>query len=164
MGHISLIAALGTHTRAIGRNNALLWHIPEDLARFKRLTMGHPIIMGRKTFDSIGRPLRGRTNIVITRNQSWTHEGVLVMHTLQDAINHAHTIDTKEVFVIGGSDIYTQALPHADRLYLTLVQDDTPGDVYFPPYTHLPFVGTEEEAHPTSSPPFTFITLERSDR
>ena len=137
---ISIIAALGKN-RAIGKNNQLLWHLPEDLKRFKTLTMGHPVIMGRKTFDSIvsvlGKPLPDRTNIVITRNADWAYAGAEVAHTLEEALSAAKALGDSKVFIIGGAQIYAQALPLADRLYLTLVDAEKDADAFFPAYEHL---------------------------
>lgn len=159
---LSLIAALGSTTRAIGKDGALLWHIPEDLARFKRLTMGHPLIMGRKTFESIGRPLPGRTSIVVTRNTAWSHEGVLVAHSLDEALKTATTLDPHEIFVIGGGELYAQTIGQADRLYLTLVDDATPGDTFFPDYEHVPFKMTVHTEGAPHSPRYSFALYERS--
>ena len=131
----------GTKEKVIGIDNALPWNIPEDLQRFKRLTLGHPIIMGRKTFDSIGRPLPGRTNIVITRNNEWRHPECIRVESLSAAINIgeqniAKTIAPSErkIFVIGGGQIYAEAMPLADRLYLTEVHKKERGDAFFPSY------------------------------
>ncbi len=120
---------------AIGINNTLPWHLPEDLKNFKRLTNGHPIIMGRKTFDSIGRALPGRTNIVISRNSSWQHDGCLAATSLDDAINLAKKENPAEIFIIGGAQIYAEAMSKADRLYLTKVNLAVRyGDAFFPKF------------------------------
>ena len=116
--------------RLIGNKNQLPWHLPADLAHFKQVTMGKPVIMGRKTHESIGRPLPGRDNIVLTRSQGYHSEGVRVANTLQQAFEYAG--DAEEVMVIGGSAIYELALPRADRLYLTLVDNSYHGDAWFP--------------------------------
>lgn len=113
----------------IGRGNDLPWHLPEDLKNFKAITMGHPILMGRNTFESIGKPLPGRTNIVITRNADFKAEGVTVVHSLEEALGAANA---ETIFVIGGSSIYAEALPRAAVIYQTLVDDEFEGDVYFP--------------------------------
>lgn len=124
--------------RTIGRNNALPWHLPEDLKFFKRVTMGKPIIMGRKTWESIGRPLPGRCNIVISRNKNFQADGIETVNSLQQAISLAEQISQRdgvdEVCVIGGAEIYAQALPLADRLYLTQVHADVEGDTFFPEF------------------------------
>lgn len=162
MAIISLIVALGTRTRAIGKNNTLLWHVPGDLPRFKALTTGHPIIMGSKTFESIGRPLPGRTNIVVTHDHNWTHDDVTVYHSIDEALAIARTLDTDEIFVIGGGMVYAQTIAHADRLYLTLVDDDTPGDTFFPDYTTLPFVETAREEHEKDDLKYAWAIFERT--
>ena len=126
---VSIIAAMDRN-RLIGNNNQLPWHLPADLAHFKKLTIGKPIIMGRKTYESIGRPLPGRTNIVVTRTASFQAEGVFVANSLQQALEHAASAD--EVMIIGGSAIYELALPRADRLYITYVENSYQGDAWFP--------------------------------
>lgn len=134
---VCAIAAIGKD-RALGKDNRLLWHIPDDLKRFKQLTFGHPVIMGRKTFESIvamlGKPLPGRTNIVVTRDTSWTYEGVVVAHSIEEGLEKAAALDSEEVYVGGGAEIYTQALPHTDRLYLTIIDNEKEADTFFPPY------------------------------
>lgn len=127
---ISLIAAVA-HDNVIGAGNALPWRLPEDLQRFKALTLGHPIIMGRKTFESIGRPLPGRRNIIITRNMEFTAPGCDTSPSV-DAALALCAGTTDEVFIIGGAQIYAQALPLADRLQLTEIDADFPGDAHFP--------------------------------
>lgn len=121
----------------IGRDNALPWHLPNDLKYFKRVTSGKPVIMGRKTYESIGRPLPNRTNIVVTRDPDFSAEGVWVVYSLAQAFEAAEAdieaSGAEEAVVIGGAEIYRQALPRADRLYLTLVHADVEGDTYFPP-------------------------------
>lgn len=115
----------------IGRENQLIWHLPNDLKHFKNLTSGHPIIMGRKTFDSIGKPLPNRTNIVITRNSKWNVEGVLLANSLDKAIEKAKEFDS-EIFIIGGGKIYEQAMKLADVLVVTEVHHSFEGDTKFP--------------------------------
>lgn len=140
---LSLVWAMAQN-RVIGRNNSLPWHLPEDLKYFKRITMGKPVIMGRKTFESIGRPLPGRTNIVITRNPDWAFEGVRTVHSLDAArqlCNSIGVIDgVDEAMVIGGAEIYRQALPMADRLYLTEVHAEVEGDTTFPDFDRRAWV------------------------
>lgn len=133
---IHIIAALGRN-RELGKGNDLLWKIPEDLKRFKELTKGHPVIMGRKTYESLPvRPLPVRTNIVITRDSGWASEGALVASSLDEAIGMAAFAEGgEETFVIGGAQIYGMALPHADVLHLTLIDAEAAeADTYFPPY------------------------------
>ena len=119
-------------SKIIGINNSLPWNIPEDLKNFKRLTMGHPVIMGRKTFDSIGKPLPGRFNIVISRNKNLSLPCAVVAHSLDEAIEIAKQQNPTEVFVIGGAQIYKKALPKADKMYITEVRINVKGDAKFP--------------------------------
>jgi dihydrofolate reductase len=134
---ISIIAAIGKN-RELGKDNKLLWHIPEDMKRFKELTTGNVVIMGRKTYESLPesfRPLPKRTNIVITRDKNYSDRGVIVSNSIEAAINEAKKLD-KETFIIGGAQIYSQSIKYADKLYLTLV-DKTYGDAdaFFPDYS-----------------------------
>ena len=115
----------------IGDNNNLIWHLPNDLKHFKNLTTGHPIVMGRKTYESLGRPLPNRTNIIITRDISFTDEKVVITHSLEQAIEEAKKVN-EDFFIIGGGEIYKQALLDADELYITEVHHDFDGDTYFP--------------------------------
>lgn len=133
---IAMITAVAENN-AIGIDNKLPWHLPEDLRYFKTTTMGKPVVMGRKTFDSLRRrPLPGRTNIVMTRDSSWSHEGVEVVGNLEEAIraasHAAKTEGVKELMIIGGEQIYRQALPQTDRLYITRVEQSFEGDAFFP--------------------------------
>ena len=160
---ISMIAAL-SRNRAIGRNNAMPWHLPADLKRFKALTLGHPVIMGRKTWDSIlatlGKPLPGRQSIVLTRNGTAVLPGATVAHAMATAIAAAGHVD--EVFVIGGAEIYALALPLADRLHLTEIDADVEGDAFFPPISGEAFVETGREAGPAHADwRYEFATYER---
>lgn len=132
---VAMIAALARN-RTIGVGNRLPWYLPEDLKRFKRTTQGKPLVMGRKTFESIGRPLPGRLNIVITRDEGYRREGIRVCHALGEALvladQQALIDDADEIMVMGGGEVYTQALPVATRLYLTEVAIEVEGDAYFP--------------------------------
>jgi dihydrofolate reductase len=125
---ISLIVA-ATKNHVIGKDGAMPWHLPADLQYFKKITMGKPIIMGRKTFDSIGRPLPGRRNIVVTQNRAWSHQGVEVVHDIADALT---LVQKDEAFVIGGATLYAAALPVASRVYLTAIDATIDGDTFFP--------------------------------
>jgi dihydrofolate reductase len=160
---VSLICALGRN-RAIGRDKGLPWHIAADLKRFKSITMGHPIIMGRKTYESIGRPLPGRTNIVVTRHTNYQAAGCEIVHALDDALALARKLEPDingETFVIGGGELYAQALGGANRLYLTLV-DDAPrdADTFFPEYAD--FARTlDSTPGDAGTPAYRFLTLER---
>ncbi len=135
---IVIVAGMAHKTRAIGMKNGLLWHVPEDMKRFKRLTLGHPVIMGRKTFESIleilGKPLPGRTNIVVTRDTSYQPDGAKVAHSLEEAIDIANSEDPTEIHIGGGSEIYRQALPLVSRLNITWFFDDKEGDTFFPEF------------------------------
>jgi dihydrofolate reductase len=128
---ISLLVA-ASENNVIGKSNQLPWHLPNDLKYFKNLTWGMPILMGRKTFESIGKPLPGRKSIVITRNADWQHEDVDVVHSIEEAIQKAEGYGVKEVFVIGGAEIFKTSLPTANRIYLTRIHHSFEGDVFFP--------------------------------
>ncbi len=136
---VVIVAGLGKN-RVIGQANSLLWHVPADLKRFKALTLGHPIIMGRKTFESIivilGKPLPGRTNIVITRNTEYQHEGAIVVTSLEEAFAKAMEENPTEIHIGGGEEIYRQALPYTTILHLTHFNDEKDGDAFFPDYTN----------------------------
>jgi dihydrofolate reductase len=165
-GRIALIAALGARTRAIGKNGALLWHLPEDLKRFKRITDGHPVIMGRKTWESLPqkvRPLPGRANIVLTHNAAeYEAPGAFVAHSIEHALALAKgEAGAEEIFFIGGADVYAEALPHAGRLYLTLVDSDADGDAFFPEYEADFLKVAERIAVVDSDPTYTWLTLDR---
>jgi dihydrofolate reductase len=125
---LSLIWAMG-HNQVIGIDNKLPWHLPAELAYFKKVTMGHPIIMGRRTFESIGRPLPGRTNIVLTRDRTFTAEDIVVVHSAPQVIEQYSNLGA---FVIGGTQVYRQFFPVAERLYITMIEQDFEGDEYFP--------------------------------
>lgn len=153
---ISIIAAMGTN-RGLGFGNKLPWYLPDDLKRFKKLTDGHAVVMGRKTHESIGRPLPNRRNIVVTRNRGYKAEGCLVVGSMEEAIRAAEnnaTDNDDEIFVIGGAEIYALALPVASRMYLTFVDANVPADVFFPKFDEREWriVSTEnhdqDEKHP----------------
>ena len=118
--------------RVIGKNNTLIWHLPADLKRFKELTTGNVIIMGRKTFDSIGRPLPNRTTIVITRQKDYQQDGVIIVHSLEEAILKAKSLHRGDIYIVGGAEIYQQAMQVADEIDLTLLHDIFDGDAFFP--------------------------------
>ena len=150
----------------IGRDNALPWHLPADLRHFKRLTVGKPVVMGRRTFESIGKPLPGRHNIVLTRDPDWRAEGVTVVANLAEAIAAAG-LDPKtragEVMIVGGAAVYAEALPVATRVYLTEVHDVPDGDTRLPPFDPARWRETARELHPAEDgrPAYSFVTLER---
>ena len=160
---ISAIAAIGKNTRALGKDGRLLWQIPEDMKRFKELTSGHPVIMGRKTWESIPakfRPLPNRKNIVVTRNADFKAEGAVIANSVEGAIAEAETSNPEEIFIIGGAEIYRQALPFADRLYLTLVESDAEGDAFFPDYSEFA-KEIEKKESSQDNLKFSFVTLEK---
>jgi len=158
---VSIIAAMDRN-RLIGNKNQLPWHLPADLAHFKRVTMGKPVIMGRKTYESIGRPLPGRTNIVLTRSTDFHAEGVLTATTLEQALEIA--AGEAEVMVIGGSSIYELVLPKADRLYLTYIEHAYQGDAWFPEFDQQQWRVSASEQHTADEKNpcnYSFITYER---
>lgn len=118
--------------RVIGKNNALIWHLPADLQRFKMLTTGHVIIMGRKTYESIGRPLPNRTTIAITRQSDFKPEGILIANSLEEAVLKAKSISREDIYIVGGAEIYQLSLAHADQILVTQLHDIFDGDTYFP--------------------------------
>ncbi len=159
---ISIIVAIA-RDGVIGGGNRLLWHIREDLQRFKRITSGHPVVMGRKTFESLGRPLPNRTNVVITRQADYRAEGCTVVGSLEEAF--ALFPATEEVFVIGGAQVYAQALPVADRMYITRVDAAYEGDTWFPAFDASGWQETFREEHPqgeTFEHPYTFVDYRRA--
>jgi dihydrofolate reductase len=151
---VTLVAAMGRN-RVIGLDGDMPWHFSEDLAHFKRTTMGGVMIMGRKTFDSIGRPLPGRRSIVITRSAEWSHDGVEVVHSLEDALALAGT--AAPVFVVGGGEIYAQSLAIADRLVLTEIDDEPSGDTYFPEWSRAEWTETSRDTRDG----LAFVTWQR---
>lgn len=157
---LSLIVAIAKH-RVIGHQNKMPWHLPAELAYFKRVTMGHPIIMGRKTFESIGRPLPGRRNIVVSRNPGFHGEGLEVAHTLQAAITLCANSDA---FVIGGATLYIEALARADKLFITEIDAAPEGDTFFPPINADEWRETSRErreADEKNPHAVEFVVLER---
>ena len=146
---------------AIGKDNQLLWNLPTDLKHFKKITSGHTIIMGRKTFDSMGKPLPNRRNIVITRNRDLKIEGAAVTQSLDEALEMCN--NEAEVFVIGGAEIYKAALDRTDKIYLTRVQKSFEGDAYFPDLDPEKWIEVAREDHPADEKnpiDFSFITLQ----
>jgi dihydrofolate reductase len=143
----------------MGKKGGLPWYIPEDLRKFKTLTTGHPIIMGRKTFESIGRPLPNRTNIVITRDSTFHQEGIVVVSSLEMAIHKAQEVESKELFIIGGGEIFRQSIDFADKLYITLVHEEIDGDIIFPEYSAFNKLISKSES---SGNGFTYAFVELS--
>lgn len=162
---ISLIAVISKENRAMGMVGKLLWKIEGDLPRVKALTTGNTIIMGRKTYETIGRPLPNRTNIVITRNPDFKPDGVIVVSSLESAFETAEGACPddevgREIFIFGGGEIYKQALPFVERLYLTVVDDEPEADTFFPDYSEFKKEISREE-HSKHTPSFTYLILER---
>ncbi len=158
---ISLIAAMG-HDRAIGIDNRMPWHLPADFQHFRRITLGKPVVMGRKTFESIGRPLPDRHNVVVTRDAAWRHDGVTVAPSIEAALAACGAVD--EVMIIGGASFYAQLLPRAERLYLTFVDGDFEADAWFPAWEPAEWQEIERNDHPAdarNSHAMTFVTLQR---
>lgn len=159
---ISIIVAVAGKKRVIGKRGGLPWYIPPELKRFKEITMGYPIIMGRKTHESIGRVLPGRTNIIITHDPDYQAEGCRVVNSLDEALRQAMLAQgDDEVFVIGGGQIYEQALPRADRLYLTYIDKEIEGDVFFPDYSEFKKVLSESQWQEHEGIRYKFLELER---
>ena len=157
----SLVVAVAANG-VIGRDNQLPWKLPDDMAYFKKVTMGHPVVMGRRTWESIGKPLPGRENIVVTRNPAFQAPGCRVVHTLAEAWEAA--AGAEEVSVIGGTTLFEETLPIADRIHLTEVQADVPGDTYFPAFDRRRWRETEIARHPADARheyPFRIVVLDR---
>lgn len=151
--------------RAIGKDNGLLWHAPSDMKRFKELTLGHPIIMGRKTFESIvailGKPLPGRTNIVVTRDKDYVYEGVRVAHSLTEALSIAKEDNPAEIHIGGGAEIYKQALPLVSKLHITWFFDDKEGDTFFPAFEDDFNIETEHPPQTENNLQFQWVDYQR---
>lgn len=156
---ISAIAAIGKN-RELGSNGTIPWHIPEDLKHFKQTTLGHPVIMGRKTFESLGikKPLPGRLNIVITRNPGYRAEGALVASSVEDAIAEATKRDQEEIFIIGGGEIFKLAWRYITKLYLTVIDSEFEADAFFPEYGEFGTVVSKRELE-TDEHHVTFLEL-----
>lgn len=159
---LSVLAAVA-HGGVIGRDNTIPWRIPEDAARFRDLTTGHPVVMGRRTWDSLPerfRPLPGRRNVVVSRNPDWHADGAERAGSLDEALRLVD--DAHQVFVIGGSEVYTAALPLADEVLLTEIDADIDGDTVFPPFDRAAFEEVSRERHVSETGlPFSFVTLRR---
>jgi dihydrofolate reductase len=157
---LSLIAAMAEN-RIIGQNGAVPWDLPDDRFRFRSLTMGHPVIMGRRTFEAIGHPLPGRKNIILTRQTRYRAEGCDVVHDLRSALEACE--GSTEVFIIGGAEIYRESLPFAERIYLTIVHAEVAGDAFFPIMPSGEFKKTELGTV-GGDLPCTYLLLERQGR
>jgi dihydrofolate reductase len=158
---ISLVVAM-SRNRVIGRDNTLPWRLPEDLKHFKATTLGKPVLMGRRTFESIGKPLPGRINLVLTRDSRWVADGVTVVHSIDEALSGVG--DVEEVAGIGGAEVFRLLMPLATRIYVTLVDADIPGDTVFPPLEQSQWTQVSSRRFPADARnayDMTFITLER---
>jgi dihydrofolate reductase len=161
MTQLSIIVAIANN-RVIGINNTLPWHLPEDLKRFRALTTGHHIIMGRKTYESLGRLLPGRTTVIVTRNKDYKVEGALIAYSLESAVALCKNDD--EVFLIGGAELYQDGLKLADKLYITEVDLTVDGDAFFPEFDLSVWQETSREAHTSAQGlPFGYITYSRKN-
>jgi len=158
---LSIITAMDKN-RLIGKENGLPWHLPEDLAFFKKTTLNKPIIMGRKTFESIGRPLPGRTTIIISRNKDYKVEGCIVLSSIDSVLEFCK--NDHEIMLIGGASLYEQWLPYAHQMYLTLIDGEFDGDAWFPDYQPDSWITTWQESHQTEKKPplsYQFLKLEK---
>ena len=160
---ISAILAM-SENHVIGDDNQLPWHLPADLRHFKTITSGHPILMGRKTHESIGRPLPNRTNIVITRNHAYHADGCLVVKSIDEAIEEAKKLQQNEIFIIGGAEVYKQLLPHIECIYLTIVHEIFEGDAFFPELDMNEWKELSREFHDADDEndyDYSFVQMER---
>ncbi|HUP43882.1 MAG TPA: dihydrofolate reductase [Thermoanaerobaculia bacterium] len=161
---VSIIAIVAAND-VIGRGNQLPWHMPADLKRFKQLTMGHHLIMGRKTFQSVGKPLPGRIIVIVTRSVDFNPDGVAVARSVEEAISKAEAAGDDEIFIAGGAEIYGQALHRADRMYITRLHGEPQGDTFFPEFDDVnewQLVDAEHfEADEKNEYPYSFLTYER---
>ena len=158
---VSLIVAMD-EAGVIGRDNALPWRLPDDLKRFKALTLGKPVLMGRKTFESIGKPLAGRRMIIVTRDPDYKITGCVTAHSIRDAIELARDQGETELFICGGAEVYAQTLELAERLYLTQVHADCDADTFFPELDRDDWIEQSAEPHAADEKndyPFTFLVL-----
>lgn len=156
---ISIICAIAEN-RAIGKDNQLLWHIPEDFKHFKEKTIGHAIVMGQKTFESIGKPLPNRTTIVLSNDLSCNIEGVIMARTFEEVFAKAREIEKEEIFICGGGSIYAQTIDLADKLYLTVVKGDFEADTFFPEYSEFKKIVSERKSSDENFE-YTFLELEK---
>lgn len=161
MSHLSIIVATANN-RVIGLNNTLPWHLPEDLARFKALTMGHHLIMGRKTYESLGRLLPGRTTVIVTRNPNYVVAGARICSSIEAALQSC--ADDAEPFLIGGAQLYAAGLDYATRIYLTEIHADLAGDAYFPPFDRHQWQElSRERCTSARGLDFSYVLLQRKD-
>lgn len=159
---VSIIVAVAGAKRVIGKKGDMPWHITEELKRFREITLGHPIIMGRKTHESIGKALPGRTNIIVTRDPSYEADGCITVNSLDKALEVAQgRVGGAEVFIIGGGEIYRQALPITDKLYLTVIDKKIEGDTFFPDYSEFKKVVSESYWQQSGDFKYKLLELER---
>jgi dihydrofolate reductase len=159
---LTLVVAMA-HGRVIGHAGGIPWHLPDDFRHFKAVTMGKPIVMGRRTFESIGRPLPGRVNIVVTRSRDFQAPGCVVAHSLEEAIAAAGAVE--EIMIIGGAELYAQSLARAQRIHLTLIDAELPGDTWFPAIPAGQWREVSRQEHPADfrhAHAFSFVVLERA--
>ena len=155
---ISLIAAMGRN-KVIGKDKSLPWKLPEDMERFKELTANKPVVMGRKTFESIGRALPNRKNIVITRDKNYKAKGCTVVNSIKEALKTAK--EAYEIMIIGGAQIYQEFLPIANKMYITLIDKDFEGDAYFPEFDEAEWKEAKKEEHNNNDFKYVFVDLEK---
>ncbi len=162
---VVIVAAISRTTHALGNKNGLLWYIPSDLKRFKEKTLGHPVIMGRKTFESIittlGKPLPDRQNIVVTRNPDFAYDGVTVASSLEEALAQAQAHNPTEIHIGGGAELYRQALPFVDKLFVTLVDDEPEADTFFPEFEHDFVIKKEHDVQEHNELKYQWVDYER---
>jgi dihydrofolate reductase len=159
---VTIMAAIAANN-ALGKNNQLIWHLPADLKRFKKTTLNHAVIMGRKTYESLGKPLPNRINIVITRDKNYKVEGCVIVNSLKEALKAAAEVD-ENPFILGGAEIYKQAMPFADKLDITFVHHQFEADVYFPEIDKTIWKETSREnfkADENNKYDYSFVTFER---
>ena len=160
---LSIIVAVAEN-RVIGKDNDLVWRLPADLRYFKNTTMGHPVVMGRKTYESFNSPLKGRTNIIVTRNPDYRQAGCIIVHNLQEAYEKARQENPEEIFILGGEEIYRQALPDVEKIYLTEVHDQFEGDAFFPELDDQDWEEVKREdfePDEKNNHPYSFVQLRR---
>lgn len=163
---ISIIAAMSDN-RVLGKDNDLVWHLPDDMKHFKKTTSGHAVIMGRKTFESFGKPLKNRENIIITRKKNYDTKGAEVVNSVDNALKLAGKMEDKEIFIIGGGEIYKQTIPYTDRIYLTIVHHEFDGDTFFPELDLSEWQEKERKFHNPDERhlyPFTILILEKKQK
>ena len=161
---IKSIMVARADNRVIGRDNDLVWHMPADLKYFKETTTGHFVVMGRKTYESVNKPLPGRLNIIVTRQADYYREGCLVVHDVEEAFRLGEQNGQEELFVLGGAQIYELTLPQVDRIYLTEIKAEFEGDTFFPEIDYAQWQEVKREEHPSDEKnphPYAFVVLER---